>query len=136
MHTHDLRNLPKALDDGSVAARSAPSIYVRAREARPLAVLAQCARSECLHLERAPGARSIGEEFFETTILVIELQKCENTGFHFHAAHFGIQTLRSSALHRVPGSTSSSSPAAVALAVTPRYALRRAPAQPPYTLTA
>ena len=88
MHTHDLRNLPKALDDGSVAARSAPSIYVRAREARPLAVLAQCARSECLHLERAPGARSIGEEFFETTILVIELQKCENTGFHFHAAHF------------------------------------------------
>ena len=79
-HTHahapDLRNLPKALDDGSVVARSAPSIYVRAREARPLAVLAQCARSECLHLERAPGARSIGEEFFETTILVIELQKC------------------------------------------------------------
>ena len=46
------------------------SMYVRAREARPLAVLAQCARSECLHLERAPGARSIGEEFFETTILV------------------------------------------------------------------
>ena len=51
-------------------------MYERAKRARSLSVLAQCARSECLHLERAPGARSIGEEFFETTILVIELQKC------------------------------------------------------------
>ena len=41
-------------------------------------------------LERAPGARSIGEEFVETSILVIELQRCENMGFHFHAAPFGI----------------------------------------------
>ena len=42
-------------------------------------------------LERAPGARSIGEEFFDATILVVEyeLQWCENMGFHFHAAPFG-----------------------------------------------
>ena len=38
-------------------------------------------------LERAPGARSIGEEFVETTIIVTELQRCENAGFHFLTLH-------------------------------------------------
>ena len=44
-------------------------------------------------MERAPGARSIGEEFVETSILVTEFQRCENTGFHFHAAPFGTRSL-------------------------------------------
>ena len=44
-------------------------------------------------LERAPGARSVGEEFVETSILVTELQWCENMGFHFHASPFGTRSL-------------------------------------------
>ena len=45
-------------------------------------------------LERAPGARSIGEEVFETSILVIELQWCENTvdfTFTLHLLGSGLQ---------------------------------------------
>ena len=45
-------------------------------------------------LERVAATRSIAVEFSEFTILVIELQRCENTAFHFHAAPFGIRTLR------------------------------------------
>ena len=40
-------------------------------------------------LERAAAAASIAAEFSECTILVIELQRCENTAFHFHTAPFG-----------------------------------------------
>ena len=45
-------------------------------------------------LERVAATRSIAVEFSEFTILVIELQRCENTAFHFHAAPFGIRTPR------------------------------------------
>ena len=40
-------------------------------------------------IDRAPGARSKSAEFVETSILVTELQRCENAGFHFHASPFG-----------------------------------------------
>ena len=43
-------------------------------------------------LERAAAARSIADEFSECTILVIELQRCEKTTFHFHTAPFGIRS--------------------------------------------
>ena len=43
-------------------------------------------------LERVAATRSIAVKFSEFTILVIELQRCENTAFHFHAAPFGIRT--------------------------------------------
>ena len=43
-------------------------------------------------LGRAPGARSIAAEFFEAPLLVIELQRCENTPFYFHAAPFGTRS--------------------------------------------
>ena len=43
-------------------------------------------------LEGAPGARSIADEFSDPPILVIESQRCENTGFHFHAAPFGTRS--------------------------------------------
>ena len=44
-------------------------------------------------LERAPGARSIADEFSGVTILVQMLERCESTGFHFHAAPFGTRSL-------------------------------------------
>ena len=43
-------------------------------------------------LERAPGARSIAAEFSKCIILVVELLRCENTGFHIHAAPFGTRS--------------------------------------------
>ena len=43
-------------------------------------------------LERVAATRSIAVEFSEFTILVIELQRCENTAFHFHAAPFGTRS--------------------------------------------
>ena len=43
-------------------------------------------------LERVAATRSIAVEFSDFTILLIELQRCENTAFHFHAAPFGIRT--------------------------------------------
>ena len=45
-------------------------------------------------LERVPGTRSIAAEFSECTILDIELQRCENTAFHFHTAPFGNRSPR------------------------------------------
>ena len=45
-------------------------------------------------LERVAATRSIAVEFSEFTILVIELQRCENTAFHFHAAPFGARSPR------------------------------------------
>ena len=44
-------------------------------------------------LERAAAARSIDDEFSGGPSIVNELQRCENTAFHVHAAPFGIRTL-------------------------------------------
>ena len=43
-------------------------------------------------LEWGAAPRSIAEEFFVFTSIVEKLQRCENTGFHFHAAPFGIRS--------------------------------------------
>ena len=43
-------------------------------------------------LERAAAARSIDDEFSGGPSIVNELQRCENTTFHVHAAPFGIRT--------------------------------------------
>ena len=45
-------------------------------------------------LERGPGPRSIADEFSVSNPLVIGLQRCENTAFHFHAAPFGTRSPR------------------------------------------
>ena len=56
-------------------------------------------------LDRVPGTRSIAAEFSECTILDIELQRCENTDFHFHTAPFGNRS------HPSAGSSQSASTA-------------------------
>ena len=43
--------------------------------------------------ERAPGARSITDEFSGGPSSVNKLLRCENTGFHLHAAPFGTRSL-------------------------------------------
>ena len=45
-------------------------------------------------LERGAAPRSIADEFSDPPISVIELRRCENEGFHFHAAPFGNRSLQ------------------------------------------
>ena len=52
-------------------------------------------------LERVPGTRTIADEFVETTILVTEIQRCENTRFHVHAAPFGTRSQVRAAFARI-----------------------------------
>ena len=40
-------------------------------------------------LERAPGARSIADEFSVVRMAVQKLKRCENTAFHIRAALLG-----------------------------------------------
>ena len=55
-------------------------------------VTMECTTKISTDLERAPGARSIAVEFFVVHPVVTKLQRCENTGFHFHAAPFGTRS--------------------------------------------
>ena len=85
-------------------------------------------------LERAPGARSIAVEFSEVRMAVQKLQRCENTTFHFHAAPFGIRTLRSSVFRpafRLPSGLPSFH--AFRLPVSPSLVFHRRPAVQPTT---
>ena len=52
----------------------------------------RCTPENSSDLERAPGARSIGDEFSGVHIIVQHLEKCENTAFHIHAAPFGTRS--------------------------------------------
>ena len=46
-------------------------------------------------LNWGPGPELKSAEFGISTDLFDKLQRCENTGFHFHAAPFGIQSHKS-----------------------------------------
>ena len=48
-------------------------------------------------LERAAAARSIANKFSGVPSIDQKLQRCENMGFHFHAAPFGTRSLRGQA---------------------------------------
>ena len=43
-------------------------------------------------LERVAATRSKSDEFSFVIPIIIELQRCENTTFHFHTATFGIRS--------------------------------------------